>query len=152
MDSNIVFFHWNAWQELEGEADALQMGSLEPRQEAVVIAFAPPQTVSCPIETHAWNVGKMYLGVPFFFKTLSRWLHDAEGTYAQGCFAFVETQLQVVAPTDRKQHAFSFFIGFPNERTDIYLIKKGVIKQQGACLLPPGRSKHLATYFLRHCR
>ena len=151
MYRDIVGIGGDRFQELEGEADALQPGSCESRQEAVIITAPPTQAVPYPIKCHSGDEGKLNLGIVLRSEECSLRLHDAESTWHQGILALVEVKFQIIAYADGQQDALAVSVCFLNQRPDINLIGKGIIQKQGARLLPPGRTEHLATNLFRHC-
>ena len=137
-------------EQLERKTDAYATSIRKSRQQAIVVAFASSQTMSASVESHAWDHGELYLIIQPEGKQLSRRLLDAKGTFPQRSLPFVEAKLKLVAHDYRKQHSCTPLVGLASQGTDIYFVGQRAIKQESACLLPPGRSKHSQTYIFRH--
>ena len=79
---DICFLRRNLRQELEGEGDAYSVGSRNLREEAVVIGFAPAQTITLDIECHTRDDGYIYLTVAMGREKGSCRLNDMIGAFS----------------------------------------------------------------------
>lgn len=148
-----MYFCGDRIQKLEGETNPLQPRcGRELWQEAVVIPAASTQTMPCPIERHSRNDGKLDVGIIRRNKKRPRRFHDAESSRHERFLALIEMQLQFVPTADRQEYAFAVPVGYLNQRPNIHFVRQRVIQKQGARLLPPGRTEHLAAYLFRHRR
>ena len=150
MHGNVVRLGWHIIEKLEGEADALQVGTGESGQETVVIAFASAQTMTAFVERHAWDNGKVNLAVALKRKHGSNGFLYAESPFPQGCLAFVQAEFEVVACDDRQKDTFPFVESIAYQPSHIHLVGQRIIKQESPCLLPMGRKAHSPAYLSRH--
>lgn len=83
--------------------------------------------MSCPIEGHPWNDGKLDIKIVIRGKKRARRLHDAKSPRCERILTFIEMQLQFLSSANRQEYAFAVSISFLNQRPDIHFVRQGII-------------------------